>query len=495
MDITAENVFSLQKQTNQEVVPLLDRAFLYLEMGDFAKAGAMCEAALNKDARNAQAYTYLLMSELQVKRIEDLSALSYDFRQNNNYKMALRFADEEQKAFLEESAVLAGNRGNTAEKDARYSYAVKKMMGASTSAEIAEAAQILESVGNWRDAAGLAANCRTKQRELQEKESASKKKTARFVAFLLIAVLAVALLLAVLLPMLKSDDEGDSRESKEWSTTSEDADATGHTTDAKTESTEEASPEERKYQEAIRCLESGKHTNAYELFEELGDYKESESYIEKFVSVYAQVTEYKNGKLYATYNYSYDDTGNLLKESKTYDNGQTYTKTYTYDEEGKLLKHKEVAPYWSDDFEYTYDNQGRLIKQVKDRGNLLITTEYTYDENGKVERENHYSSQGDKSYILVFYDSLGNVTARLEYADEKCITDITYTYDENNRIIEERTWSYLERDTPVTNIYYTYDENGNLINKAYEHISREDELYNGDVYEYTYEEEIVFYKD
>ena len=43
------------------------------------------------------------------------------------------------------------------------------------------------------------------------------------------------------------------------------------------EDTEEIDPEESKYNEALECIENGKHAEAYQAFTELGDYKDSKT--------------------------------------------------------------------------------------------------------------------------------------------------------------------------------------------------------------------------
>ena len=75
------------------IAPLLKRAFMFLEDGDFDRADEFCEQVLNQDPENAQAYLGKLMAELRVKRQADLANCAEPFDNNKNYQKAVRFAD------------------------------------------------------------------------------------------------------------------------------------------------------------------------------------------------------------------------------------------------------------------------------------------------------------------------------------------------------------------------------------------------------------------
>ena len=92
----------------QNVVPgssnvnaLLERAYMALEDGEWAKADDFCEKVLNLDARNFRAYVGKLMAERKVHKAEELAYQNQSLEQSGNYSKALRFADENQKATLE----------------------------------------------------------------------------------------------------------------------------------------------------------------------------------------------------------------------------------------------------------------------------------------------------------------------------------------------------------------------------------------------------------
>ncbi|MBQ4075909.1 MAG: TIR domain-containing protein [Clostridia bacterium] len=84
--------------SGQPADPLIRRAMIALEDGDFRKADELCEQALNLEPENARAYLCKLMAELQVRRPEQLAKQNKHFDNRNNYKKILRFGDDALKA-------------------------------------------------------------------------------------------------------------------------------------------------------------------------------------------------------------------------------------------------------------------------------------------------------------------------------------------------------------------------------------------------------------
>ena len=87
---------------NTQIEPLLKRAFMFLEDGDFARADEFCEQVLNIDPENAQAYLGKLMVDLRINKYNDLGKIEKNFDNNTNYIKAYRFADNELKSELDE---------------------------------------------------------------------------------------------------------------------------------------------------------------------------------------------------------------------------------------------------------------------------------------------------------------------------------------------------------------------------------------------------------
>ena len=85
---------------NANIEPLLKRAFLFLEDGDWSSADEYCEKVLDLDPENAMAYVGKLMAELKVPTQNKLAKQDQPFGNNNNYKKAYRFANSDLKTRL-----------------------------------------------------------------------------------------------------------------------------------------------------------------------------------------------------------------------------------------------------------------------------------------------------------------------------------------------------------------------------------------------------------
>lgn len=72
------------------VAPLLKRAFMFLEDGEWNKADDFCEQVLNQEPENAQAYLGKLMAELCCHSQEELANCEQPFDRSNNYQKVVR---------------------------------------------------------------------------------------------------------------------------------------------------------------------------------------------------------------------------------------------------------------------------------------------------------------------------------------------------------------------------------------------------------------------
>ncbi len=74
---------------------LLERAFIFIEDGDFVSGDEYLEKVLNLEPRCAEAYLGKLMIDLKVKRREGLAGVKTSFAENVNYKRIKRFGSDE----------------------------------------------------------------------------------------------------------------------------------------------------------------------------------------------------------------------------------------------------------------------------------------------------------------------------------------------------------------------------------------------------------------
>lgn len=110
----------VQANSTINIAPLLKRAFMFLEDGDFERADDFCEQVLNQDPENAEAYLGKLMAELGVRRQQELADCAEPFDDNKNYQKAVRFGDG---SF---SAIMKGYNSSIKERNARKAEEARK---------------------------------------------------------------------------------------------------------------------------------------------------------------------------------------------------------------------------------------------------------------------------------------------------------------------------------------------------------------------------------
>ena len=163
------------------------------------------------------------------------------------------------------------------------------------------------------------------------------------------------------------------------------------------------------------------------------------------------VTDVTTGSDKLMAKYSYDANDNL--SSVTYGNGTSTTYTYN---NGNMIQ--TVSNIGADNknmsyYSYEYYLDGNVSKQNRNGVNCY----YDYDEFSRITDEDYGNEEID-----YYYDAAGNRTMK-KICDDNGDTEVNYTYDLNNRLLEESTDYYAKNETDVTK--YVYDNNGNQIKK------------------------------
>lgn len=206
---------------NANTAPLLKRAFMFLEDGDWNSANEYCEKMLDIDPENASAYLGKLLSELRVRKQESLKDQAEPFDHNNNYQKAVRFADEKLKTALTGYIEHINTRNENARLDSIYTRAKNAMSAANTESAYKKAAHLFESIDEYQDSAVLAQSCyekaeadrleKERQAEIARKEAERiakrKKKIAIITTPIVCAIIAVIIVLnSVITPIQKKND-------------------------------------------------------------------------------------------------------------------------------------------------------------------------------------------------------------------------------------------------------------------------------------------------
>ena len=141
------------------VEPLLERAFMFLEDGDWGEANEYCEKVLDQDPKNARAYLGKLMAECRACRMEDLQNCRQPFDGNGNYNKILRFAEPKLIETLKGYIAHINERNENARLTGIYNRAVSAMNEANSENGYKAAAEIFKTVPGFKDADSLVEKC------------------------------------------------------------------------------------------------------------------------------------------------------------------------------------------------------------------------------------------------------------------------------------------------------------------------------------------------
>lgn len=141
------------------VEPLLERAFMFLEDGDWGEANEYCEKVLDQDPKNAMAYLGKLMAECRACRMEDLQNCKQPFDGSGNYNKILRFAEPKLIETLKGYIAHINERNENARLTGIYNRAVSAMNEANSENGYKAAAEIFKTVPGFKDADSLVEKC------------------------------------------------------------------------------------------------------------------------------------------------------------------------------------------------------------------------------------------------------------------------------------------------------------------------------------------------
>lgn len=313
---------------------LLERAFMFLEDGDWDKADIYCESVLDQNPKCAEAYLGKLMAEVKIRKKEDLSKAKEPLDQSDNYRKVMRFADESLRERLSNAKEVQHNeqlyaeamacmtaasdeeayrnaaqkfyslgsykdasarreqcmqradriradrmqREETKRKEDIYSRA-EKCMHKGTIESYNTAIQLYESVPNFRSSAAQISECRRKIEDLEAKEAARQvavekaKKKAKKIAIIAAPIVCVCIAFVIVLTTVIIPKQEYSKKYSEAMEMIESGDyEAGYA--ILEELGENETIQSNKYDRAVKCIESGEYQAAYILLDGL-EYKDS----------------------------------------------------------------------------------------------------------------------------------------------------------------------------------------------------------------------------
>ena len=144
------------QETTANTAPLLKRAFIFLEDGDWDSADEYCEKVLDLDPECAQAYLGKLMADLRVRKVDDLANCEQPFDDKDNYRKVMRFGDETLRDTLEDYITHINDRDENARLTGIYNDAANAMSRADSEDAYRSAADKFKSIPDFKDADALA---------------------------------------------------------------------------------------------------------------------------------------------------------------------------------------------------------------------------------------------------------------------------------------------------------------------------------------------------
>ena len=161
-----------------KIEPLLKRARIFLEDGEWENAENYCEKALDIDPENAQAYIIKLMLDLSVRTEEELTNCAHPFNDNGNFRKAVRFGDEKTAQTLHGYIKTINDRNDTDRKNKIYHQA-RQLMSANNEQSYKNAIATFESISGWRDSEDKIEQCKQGIIKLEEDLKDAKYDMAR----------------------------------------------------------------------------------------------------------------------------------------------------------------------------------------------------------------------------------------------------------------------------------------------------------------------------
>ena len=138
-------------QTNNKIAPLLKRAYLFLEDGDFDNAKAYAERILDIDPEFAEAYVVRALIDLRLTKVEQLVANKTDIGLNSNFIKALRFATQDYRVTLAEYQKANEEFLAEKKKEIIYNNALGRLNNAPDDVAYKKSIAELESIIDYKD--------------------------------------------------------------------------------------------------------------------------------------------------------------------------------------------------------------------------------------------------------------------------------------------------------------------------------------------------------
>lgn len=198
--------------------PLLKRAYMFLEDGEWDSADEYCEKVLDIDPENAYAYLGKMMAGMKVRKQEELKGRAEPFDQDSYYQKVVRFADENLKKVLASYVEHIKMRNENSRMQEIYAEAKDVMSHGYNEFTYITAACLFESISGYEDADSLTKICyeraeaehaeRERKEEIRRLKSAkiARKSVKILVPIICVIIAFIFVLNEIIIPNRKYDD-------------------------------------------------------------------------------------------------------------------------------------------------------------------------------------------------------------------------------------------------------------------------------------------------
>ncbi|MDF2537470.1 MAG: hypothetical protein K0S76_491 [Herbinix sp.] len=167
------------EEASSPITPLLRRAEIFLEDGNFNSADEYFNRVLDIDPECSKAYIGLLLVEYKLTSINELVDCSLNITESGNYKKALRFADSTYMKVLEDLDPLTLERKENNRKESIYNKSERVIKLATSSRDYIEAYELFKSISGYKDADQRLIKCNEQIKESEKAEEEKRIKAER----------------------------------------------------------------------------------------------------------------------------------------------------------------------------------------------------------------------------------------------------------------------------------------------------------------------------
>ncbi len=212
-ELIKETITNNSTVTSVNIAPLLERAFIFLEDGDWSNADEYCEKVLDQNPQCAEAYLGKLMAEMKVRKKKDLFSVDKPFYNNKNIRKILRFGDDNLVRDITELSQINKEKTESLRKDEIYFNAVNFLKNKATSMDdYCWALEQFKTISGWRDADEHIRICEDMIKEISDENESQlecdnpklvkKKKLKNWIIKFLLPILGVSILLLIIILLI-----------------------------------------------------------------------------------------------------------------------------------------------------------------------------------------------------------------------------------------------------------------------------------------------------